>query len=167
MRPRRGPDEAGHQGSLPDKLRAIEDFDSLVVGRILEGAKRALGDFNLLVLPDHYTPVELKTHTSEPVPFVLLYKFTAGEGNGEGKKERPFTEKAAASRALLWKTPISFPKSFLANISLKTLRFFLDTSFFYDIIKRFRLFCRTCFFEGSAGKVAGFLFFEVDFFKGA
>ncbi len=86
------PDEAGHQGSLKDKLRAIEDFDSLVVGKVLEGAKE-LGDFNLLVLPDHYTPVKLKTHTSEPVPFVL-FKSRGGQVDDE-REARPFTEKAA------------------------------------------------------------------------
>ena len=106
------PDEAGHQGSLPDKLRAIEDFDSLVVGRILEGAK-ALGDFNLLVLPDHYTPVELKTHTSEPVPFVL-YKFKVGEGDEEGKVERPFTEKAAASTGVVMEDADQLSKEFFS-----------------------------------------------------
>lgn len=85
------PDEAGHQGNLKDKLRAIEDFDSLVVGKILEGAKE-FGAFNLLVLPDHYTPVEMKTHTSEPVPFVL-FKFR--EEVESLNSERVFTEKAA------------------------------------------------------------------------
>ncbi|MEE9543529.1 MAG: cofactor-independent phosphoglycerate mutase [Thermodesulfobacteriota bacterium] len=84
------PDEAGHQGSLKDKLRAIEDFDSLVVGPVFEGLKE-FGDFHLLVLPDHYTPVEMKTHTSEPVPFVL-FKSESADG---AREARPFTENAA------------------------------------------------------------------------
>ncbi len=90
------PDEAGHQGNLPHKLQAIEDFDALVVGKMIEGAKE-LGDFNMLVLPDHYTPVELKTHTSEPVPFVL-FKSRTGK---VGAKERKFTEKEANSSGVV------------------------------------------------------------------
>ncbi len=65
------PDEAGHSGKIADKIRAIEDFDRLVVGTVLRGA-RALGDYRILLLPDHPTPVELRTHTGDPVPFVLF-----------------------------------------------------------------------------------------------
>lgn len=65
------PDEAGHSGRCEDKIRAIEDFDRLVVGTVMEGAA-ALGDCRILLLPDHPTPVELRTHTGEPVPFVLF-----------------------------------------------------------------------------------------------
>ena len=65
------PDEAGHSGNYRDKIRAIEDFDKLVVGTVLKGAK-ALGDCRILLLPDHPTPVELRTHTGDPVPFVLF-----------------------------------------------------------------------------------------------
>ncbi len=63
------PDEAGHQGSLEDKLTAIEDFDSKVVGPVLTALKATGEEFTVLVLNDHPTPVELKTHTSDPVPF--------------------------------------------------------------------------------------------------
>ena len=65
------PDEAGHSGKIADKIRAIEDFDRLVVGTVMRGA-RALGDYKILLLPDHPTPVELRTHTGDPVPFVLF-----------------------------------------------------------------------------------------------
>lgn len=64
------PDEAAHAGKLEDKIRAIEDFDAQVVGPVLDGL-RGSGDFRMLVLPDHPTPVSKMTHTSEPVPFVL------------------------------------------------------------------------------------------------
>ncbi len=64
------PDEAGHSGRWEDKIKAIEDFDRLVVGTVMEGAA-ALGDCRILLLPDHPTPVELRTHTGDPVPFVL------------------------------------------------------------------------------------------------
>ncbi len=65
------PDEAGHSGKVMDKIRAIEDFDRLVVGTVLRGI-RALGDCRVLLMPDHPTPVELRTHTGDPVPFVLF-----------------------------------------------------------------------------------------------
>ncbi len=64
------PDEAAHNGMLNEKIKAIEEFDELVVGTILKNAAK-LGDFKILVLPDHPTPISLKTHTSDPVPFVL------------------------------------------------------------------------------------------------
>ncbi len=88
------PDEAGHQGDLDAKLKAITDFDRRIVGPIVEGAK-AFGDFRVLVLPDHPTPVETKTHTSDPVPFVL-FDTTAPGGPGS-----IFTEAEAASTGLV------------------------------------------------------------------
>ncbi len=65
------PDEASHSGDLTEKIRAIESFDELVVGTLLEGLP-ALGEFRLLVLPDHPTPVKKMTHTGDAVPFVLF-----------------------------------------------------------------------------------------------
>ncbi len=64
------PDEAAHSGNLEHKIQAIEDFDKLVVGTVLDGIE-ALGDHRILVLPDHPTPVALMTHTSDPVPYIL------------------------------------------------------------------------------------------------
>lgn len=74
------PDEAAHNGMLKEKIKAIEEFDELVVGTILKGAGK-LGDFRLLVLPDHPTPVSLKTHTADPVPFVF-YDSTKKKDSG-------------------------------------------------------------------------------------
>lgn len=64
------PDEAGHSGNYKDKIRAIEDFDALVVGTILRGLK-PFGQYRILLMPDHATPIEVRTHTDEPVPFVI------------------------------------------------------------------------------------------------
>ena len=64
------PDEASHAGKLHDKIKAIEDFDALVVGTVLRGVK-AFDEWKVLLLPDHATPIEAKTHTDEPVPFVI------------------------------------------------------------------------------------------------
>ncbi|KPK98423.1 MAG: phosphoglycerate mutase [Omnitrophica WOR_2 bacterium SM23_72] len=62
------PDEAGHNGDLREKITAIERFDQLVVGTIME-AFRDKGDFRILVMPDHATPISVKTHTRDKVPF--------------------------------------------------------------------------------------------------
>ena len=65
------PDESGHEGNLDHKLQAIEDFDDKVVGRIMDKLS-GRNDYSLLVLPDHPTPVSLKTHSREPVPFAMV-----------------------------------------------------------------------------------------------
>ena len=64
------PDEAGHNGDIPKKIEAIEAFDKEVVGTILEGM-RDFGDFRVMVLPDHPTPISIRTHVSDPVPFAI------------------------------------------------------------------------------------------------
>ncbi|MBM4129380.1 MAG: cofactor-independent phosphoglycerate mutase, partial [Nitrospira sp.] len=65
------PDEASHAGNYKDKIRAIEDIDSLVVGTVLEGLKK-FKEYRILLMPDHATPIEVKTHTHEPVPFAIF-----------------------------------------------------------------------------------------------
>jgi 2,3-bisphosphoglycerate-independent phosphoglycerate mutase len=64
------PDEASHGGLLQEKIQAIEDFDRLVVGTMVEGLRK-LGPFRVLVLPDHPTPLAKRTHTSDAVPYIL------------------------------------------------------------------------------------------------
>lgn len=64
------PDEAGHNGDIDLKIKAIEDFDEKVVGGVLDGMKQS-GAFRMLIMPDHRTPIARKTHTDEPVPFLL------------------------------------------------------------------------------------------------
>lgn len=70
------PDEAGHGGNLEHKMKAIEDFDARVVGPIMAGMKR-FGSYRILCTPDHPTPLRLKTHTDDPVPFILFGGETA------------------------------------------------------------------------------------------
>lgn len=65
------PDEAGHSGRYKDKVKAIEDFDKLVVGTIMKGMKN-FKEYKILLMPDHATPIELRTHTDEPIPFVIF-----------------------------------------------------------------------------------------------
>ena len=65
------PDEMGHQGSVAKKVEAIEHLDREVIGPVVEGLEEAGEEFRLLVLPDHPTPVRVRTHTSDSVPFLL------------------------------------------------------------------------------------------------
>ena len=65
------PDEAAHGGLLKEKIEAIESFDREVVGTVLERLEE-IGDCRILVTPDHPTPVAKKTHTADPVPFILF-----------------------------------------------------------------------------------------------
>jgi len=65
------PDEAGHEGDIPLKLRTIEDIDKKVVGPILEAMKDFDEPVAIGFLPDHPTPCEYRTHTADPVPFII------------------------------------------------------------------------------------------------
>ena len=66
-------DEAGHEGNIDLKLRTIENLDSRAIGPIYEAVKQWNEPVAIAVLPDHPTPCELRTHTSEPVPFLIWY----------------------------------------------------------------------------------------------
>ena len=64
-------DETSHTGDVNLKIKAIEDLDKRFLGRLLDNID---GDFRILILPDHPTPVRIMTHTSDPVPFLLYGK---------------------------------------------------------------------------------------------
>jgi 2,3-bisphosphoglycerate-independent phosphoglycerate mutase len=86
------PDETGHQGDYKLKIKALEDIDRLVVNKILNEAPKRFKNFKILLLPDHPTPVKIKTHTSDPVPFVIYDGLKR-----ESKKEREFSEAILSS----------------------------------------------------------------------
>jgi 2,3-bisphosphoglycerate-independent phosphoglycerate mutase len=65
------PDEAGHEGNSELKVRAIELFDDRVVGPVVEGLERSGEEWRVLLLPDHATPISIKTHSRDPVPFTI------------------------------------------------------------------------------------------------
>ena len=68
------PDECGHRNEIENKVRAIELIDEKILGPILEGLEN-MGDYRIMVVPDHATPISLRTHTNDPVPF-LIYDST-------------------------------------------------------------------------------------------
>ncbi len=81
------PDEMGHQGSYERKVKSIENIDSKIIGPLVNRLKNDKIDFRLLVLPDHPTPVRLRTHTSDGVPF-LLYDSTKAHPQTLGYNEK-------------------------------------------------------------------------------
>lgn len=96
------PDEAGHLGDIDLKVKAIEDFDKFVVGKMLRGLEDEFADtggekgYKILVMPDHYTPVSVRTHTKEPVPFAIFQSQAESSGKERrGKKACTFDETSA------------------------------------------------------------------------
>lgn len=90
------PDECGHQGDAPGKVRAIEIVDAAILRPLwdwLEAERRAAGeDYRIFVLPDHPTPLALRTHTADPVPFLLFDSAAAAPTRPEPRR---FSERAA------------------------------------------------------------------------
>lgn len=75
------PDECGHHGDLEGKIQAIERIDQDIVGPLLKGLEEAGEDYSILVMPDHPTPISIKTHISDPIPY-LLYCSTVVTDSG-------------------------------------------------------------------------------------
>ena len=69
------PDEMGHQGSVEKKIQSIEYLDSRLIRLVKEGLDAAGEDYRMMILPDHPTPIKVRTHVAEPVPY-LLYDST-------------------------------------------------------------------------------------------
>ncbi len=89
-----GPDECGHRGEAQNKVKAIEDIDRRVLAPLLEALKD-MGDHTVLILPDHPTPLTIRTHTADPVPY-LLYRSNAEKASGVTR----FTEAEARSTGI-------------------------------------------------------------------
>ena len=84
------PDEMGHQGSVERKILAIEYLDGKIIAPLVKNLEEKQIDFRLLVLPDHPTPIRVRTHTAENVPY-LLYDSTL-----ERNETWVYNEKAAS-----------------------------------------------------------------------
>jgi 2,3-bisphosphoglycerate-independent phosphoglycerate mutase len=87
-------DEAGHAGNVEEKVTALENWDRRILSGLVEGLD-ALGPWRLLLLPDHATPLRLKTHTSDAVPYLLVGDGVEGGAGGE------YTEPGVADRAVV------------------------------------------------------------------
>lgn len=91
------PDEMGHQGSLERKLQAIEYLDERVIRIVKEGLEKAGEDFRMLIMPDHPTPISKRTHTSDPIPY-LIYDST----KKDSKKCQVYNEETAKASGILY-----------------------------------------------------------------
>lgn len=85
------PDEMGHQGSLDNKITAIEYLDSRVLKTVYEKLSESGEEFRILVMPDHPTPVRVRTHTAEPIPYMIY------DSTKEGSYSHTYCEKDAAA----------------------------------------------------------------------
>lgn len=82
------PDEASHEGSISKKIQALEAFDEKVVGRVLEGIEK-FENYRIMVAADHFTPISIKTHSTDPTLFAWAAKGElAAGGTGGGFTER-------------------------------------------------------------------------------
>ena len=90
------PDEMGHQGLLKEKIQSIEYLDRRLIAPVKKAMEDAGEDFKMLVLPDHPTPIRIRTHTGDPVPYVLYdstrqrktcRKYTEAEAEATGNFE--------------------------------------------------------------------------------
>lgn len=101
------PDECGHHGDAKEKVESIEIIDKKVLGPILEAFKDE--ELSVMILPDHPTPIDCRTHVGDPVPY-LIYRNTVSEGCGKA-----FTEETAASTGCRFDNGPSLMKHFLGK----------------------------------------------------
>jgi 2,3-bisphosphoglycerate-independent phosphoglycerate mutase len=102
------PDEAGHSGSVAEKIQAIEAFDARVVGTVLEGLRKH-ADYRVMVVSDHLTPIVKRTHTPEPTPFAWADKAAAEASASAGR----FTEADARESGVVFETGHALMPAFL------------------------------------------------------
>ena len=88
------PDEMGHQGSPENKVLAIEYLDSKVIAPVKAALDASGEDYRMLILPDHPTPVRIRTHTADPVPYILY------DSTRQRKMLRRYSEKEAAATGI-------------------------------------------------------------------
>ena len=86
-------DEAGHAGDADEKVRALENWDSRILADLVP-ALDEMGEWRMLMLPDHATPLDLRTHTSDPVPYLLV-------GSGIDPEGGTYTEAGVADRPVV------------------------------------------------------------------
>lgn len=103
------PDEAGHNGDVRAKITAIENFDRFVVGTVWRHL-RDVEDYRVMVLSDHATPIAVKTHVSDPTPFVM-----AGKGIGHNGFDI-FSEKNAGLGKVKFRSGASLTEAFIKGL---------------------------------------------------
>ena len=89
------PDEMGHQGSVENKVKAIEFLDDQVIRVVAEELKKRGEDFRMFIGPDHPTPISIRTHSKDPIPFMIY------DSTKEMKGQKEYSEEAAKSTGLV------------------------------------------------------------------
>lgn len=102
------PDECGHQGDLEGKIKAIELVDKKILGPVYEHLKASGEDFAIMVMPDHFTPVSILTHSREPVPYLMYSSKRALYAGGD------YNEKAAAESGIYYDKSWELTNKFFA-----------------------------------------------------
>lgn len=92
-------DECGHQGNAKEKARAIELIDEKIIAPVFGHLANSGEPFNMLIMPDHYTPVSTRTHSSEPVPYML---YTSGRDLGSNPQ---YSESVAERSGIMYENP--------------------------------------------------------------
>jgi 2,3-bisphosphoglycerate-independent phosphoglycerate mutase len=108
------PDECGHQGDLREKIRSIELIDKKIVAPINAALAQFGEDYRILILPDHPTPIALRTHVSEPVPYVLFDSRKAAVEGGQ-EKDQQFTEVSGRSTGRFFPTGPDLIRYYLSS----------------------------------------------------
>lgn len=92
------PDEMGHQGCITDKIQAIEYLDSRVIGRITDRMDASGEPYRIMILPDHPTPIRVRTHTGDPVPYMIYDSRRSDDG-----PVHTYGESAAKESGYIWR----------------------------------------------------------------
>ena len=103
------PDEAGHMGDVRVKIQTIETFDEKIVGAILKGMNH-FERYKILVLPDHPTPLSIRTHTADPVPYVIY----SNEGGSRHANVERFDEVSARESQIFIENGFELIERFLS-----------------------------------------------------
>ena len=103
------PDECGHRGEMENKVKAIELIDSRVIPIVLDALKDE-EDFGIMILPDHPTPLCIKTHSADPVPYMIYRKGSAAAGSS------CFCEKSAEASGIYVEPGSDIMNRFLSNV---------------------------------------------------
>ena len=104
------PDEASHSGNIEEKIEAIEAFDKKVVGTVLKGLEQ-FDDYRIMIASDHFTPISIKTHSSDPAPFA----WASRKELSSGKKGPGFTEESAKKSGLVFEKGYDLMPAFLGQ----------------------------------------------------
>jgi len=104
-----GPDECGHRGEADNKKYAVEMIDEKVIGYLKDKLEKAGIEYKMMILPDHPTPIKLKTHVSDPVPYIIY------DSRNEIENKRVYNEKSAQDTGVYVEQGYTLMEKFLSE----------------------------------------------------